>query len=172
MKFCFLHKRSLRQLGGRAGVPSSIRHCRAECCRILRSVAHWRSSRLHPALRAAGYVARSNPSYCTHKQNTASRRFASMLYPGGEGGIRLFCGKAGPALTVHRTVIHSRPVRIPLSELKQQKRHSIKSTFFVGGEGGIRTLERFYTLHDFQSCALDQARRLLHRVGLRQRVVL
>ncbi len=31
-----------------------------------------------------------------------------------------------------------------------------------GGEGGIRTLERFYPLHDFQSCALDQARRLLH----------
>ena len=46
----------LRHQGGRAGVPSSIRHCRAECCRILRSVAHWRSSRLHPALRAAGYA--------------------------------------------------------------------------------------------------------------------
>ena len=28
-------------------------------------------------------------------------------------------------------------------------------------EGEIRTLERFYPLHDFQSCALDQARRLL-----------
>ena len=34
--------------------------------------------------------------------------------------------------------------------------------FLIGGEGEIRTLERFYPLHDFQSCALDQARRLLH----------
>ena len=24
----------------------------------------------------------------------------------------------------------------------------------IGGEGGIRTLERFYPLHDFQSCAI------------------
>ena len=32
----------------------------------------------------------------------------------------------------------------------------------IGGEGEIQTLERFYTLHDFQSCALDQTRRLLH----------
>ena len=30
-----------------------------------------------------------------------------------------------------------------------------------GGEGGIRTLGWFYPSHDFQSCALDQARRLL-----------
>ena len=30
-----------------------------------------------------------------------------------------------------------------------------------GGEGGIRTLEQCYPLHDFQSCALDQTRRLL-----------
>ena len=29
----------------------------------------------------------------------------------------------------------------------------------MSGEGGIRTLERFYTLHDFQSCALDQAQK-------------
>ena len=28
--------------------------------------------------------------------------------------------------------------------------------FLFGGEGEIRTLERFYPLHDFQSCALDQ----------------
>ena len=28
---------------------------------------------------------------------------------------------------------------------------------FLGGEGEIRTLERFYPLHDFRSCALDQA---------------
>ncbi len=27
---------------------------------------------------------------------------------------------------------------------------------FSGGEGEIRTLEPFYRLHDFQSCALDQ----------------
>ena len=27
---------------------------------------------------------------------------------------------------------------------------------FPGGEGEIRTLEPFYRLHDFQSCALDQ----------------
>lgn len=27
---------------------------------------------------------------------------------------------------------------------------------FSGGKMGIRTPERFYTLHDFQSCALDQ----------------
>ena len=27
---------------------------------------------------------------------------------------------------------------------------------FRGGEGEIRTLEPFYRLHDFQSCALDQ----------------
>ena len=31
-----------------------------------------------------------------------------------------------------------------------------KSSLFVGGEGEIRTLEPFYRLHDFQSCALDQ----------------
>ena len=31
-----------------------------------------------------------------------------------------------------------------------------KSAFFVGGEAEIRTLEPFYRLHDFQSCALDQ----------------
>ena len=28
----------------------------------------------------------------------------------------------------------------------------------IGGEGEIRTLEPFYRLHDFQSCALDQLR--------------
>ena len=28
--------------------------------------------------------------------------------------------------------------------------------FMFGGEGEIRTLEPFYRLHDFQSCALDQ----------------
>ena len=28
--------------------------------------------------------------------------------------------------------------------------------FLFGGEGEIRTLEPFYRLHDFQSCALDQ----------------
>ena len=30
------------------------------------------------------------------------------------------------------------------------------TVFFDGGEGEIRTLEPFYRLHDFQSCALDQ----------------
>ena len=35
------------------------------------------------------------------------------------------------------------------------KNHHIGG-FCFGGEGGIRTLERFYPLHDFQSCALDQ----------------
>ena len=39
---------------------------------------------------------------------------------------------------------------------------SFYNEVFSGGEGGIRTLEPFYRLHDFQSCALDQARRLLH----------
>ena len=28
--------------------------------------------------------------------------------------------------------------------------------FLFGGERGIRTLERFHPLHDFQSCAFDQ----------------
>ena len=36
-----------------------------------------------------------------------------------------------------------------------KKRHRVVS-FFVGGEGEIRTLEPCYGLHDFQSCALDQ----------------
>ena len=31
-----------------------------------------------------------------------------------------------------------------------------KCVLFSGGEGEIRTLEPFYRLHDFQSCALDQ----------------
>ena len=37
---------------------------------------------------------------------------------------------------------------------------------FLGGEEGIRTLEPFYRLHDFQSCALDQTRRLLRDMKL------
>ena len=37
----------------------------------------------------------------------------------------------------------------------QTKNHPI-GWFLFGGEGEIRTLERFYPLHDFQSCALDQ----------------
>ncbi len=37
------------------------------------------------------------------------------------------------------------------------KQKSESKTFgFLGGEGEIRTLEPFYRLHDFQSCALDQ----------------
>ena len=44
--------------------------------------------------------------------------------------------------------------------LRHEKR-SARRSFFRGGEGGIRTLEPFCRLHDFQSCALDQARRLL-----------
>ena len=39
--------------------------------------------------------------------------------------------------------------------LSQTKNHP-KGWFLFGGEGEIRTLERFYPLHDFQSCALDQ----------------
>ena len=31
-----------------------------------------------------------------------------------------------------------------------------KCVLFSGGEAEIRTLEPFYRLHDFQSCALDQ----------------
>ena len=36
------------------------------------------------------------------------------------------------------------------------KVHNIAVVDLSGGEGEIRTLEPFYRLHDFQSCALDQ----------------
>ena len=39
---------------------------------------------------------------------------------------------------------------------EQNKKPSVWMVFCFGGEGGIRTHERFYPLHDFQSCALDQ----------------
>ena len=43
------------------------------------------------------------------------------------------------------------------SNLFQSKRKTTRlGGFRFGGEGEIRTLERFYPLHDFQSCALDQ----------------
>ena len=65
-----------------------------------------------------------------------------------------------------------------LSVLSVYKKCKKKSSCFVskhedlvGGEGEIRTLERFYPLHDFQSCALDQARRLLHRDKARSSTV-
>ena len=52
----------------------------------------------------------------------------------------------------------------PQTLIKPRKKRKplISQRFSFGGEGEIRTLERFYPLHDFQSCALDQARRLLH----------
>ena len=37
-----------------------------------------------------------------------------------------------------------------------QKKNHLFSQVVSGGEGEIRTLEPFYRLHDFQSCALDQ----------------
>ena len=58
------------------------------------------------------------------------------------------------ALTSQLTGCDSLPL------LRHEKRRTM-CVFFRGGEGGIRTLEPFYRLHDFQSCALDQARRLL-----------
>ena len=42
-------------------------------------------------------------------------------------------------------------------EKKQKSKIPIAYAFGIcGGEGGIRTHEPFYRLHDFQSCALDQ----------------
>ena len=40
--------------------------------------------------------------------------------------------------------------------LKNQAVTAFSCHFVAGGEGEIRTLEAFYRLHDFQSCALDQ----------------
>ncbi len=45
--------------------------------------------------------------------------------------------------------------RIPLSAFCQQK-STHKGCYFVGAERGIRTLDTIPSIHDFQSCALDQ----------------
>ena len=44
----------------------------------------------------------------------------------------------------------------PSNLFKSQTKNHPMGWFLFGGEGEIRTLERFYPLHDFQSCALDQ----------------
>ena len=79
-------------------------------------------------------------------------------------GFAFFCGKswAGSDAPLGR---HSLPARSnPFFSVSVHKNSSPPSAdcHFCGGEEGIRTLEPFYRLHDFQSCALDQTRRLLH----------
>ena len=62
--------------------------------------------------------------------------------------------------------IHPHPKKTPRNALTFQSVSPDKEVtaqrHHPSGEGEIRTLEPFYRLHDFQSCALDQARRLLH----------
>ena len=48
------------------------------------------------------------------------------------------CGRPGAALTVHRTVIHSRPSNPFLSNAK--KEDELCSSSFFGGRGWIRTI--------------------------------
>ena len=55
--------------------------------------------------------------------------------------------------TVHRTILRALS-RIPSS---QQKIRPRMGRIFCGAERGIRTLDTIPGIHDFQSCALDQA---------------
>ena len=59
------------------------------------------------------------------------------------------------------------PVRIPLYVAKRKQRHPVQGAFvFVGGEGGIRTLETLLTPTRFPVVRPRPTRRLLHNIGL------
>ena len=83
--------------------------------------------------------------------------FRAVVATGSGEAVRAFPARLyffPVALTSQLTGCDSLPL------LRHEKRRT-SCVFFRGGEGGIRTLEPFCRLHDFQSCALDQARRLL-----------
>ena len=78
----------------------------------------------------------------------------SQPYATPSGAPRLFrCGLLRGATQTVRKDCLAYALRIS-SEQKETTTEMVVVLF--GGEGEIRTLERFYPLHDFQSCALDQ----------------
>ena len=82
------------------------------------------------------------------KHHSANRKglLSQSFSIGGEGGIRLFCGKAGTALTPHRGLIHSRPVRIPY--LLPQKKAPARGALSVAEKEGFEPSNPFtgYTI--------------------------
>ena len=84
---------------------------------------------------------------------------------------RSSCGRARRAVffTLRRSIVNPSVIAAQLTRFSPStsphRKGSALHSLFCGGEGGIRTHEPFYRLHDFQSCALDQARRLLQIFG-------
>ena len=63
------------------------------------------------------------------------------IFIGGQGGIPFLRKSRFAALTVPRTVIHYRSLRIPLNLFHQSKNRLKRRFFLFGGQGGIRTHE-------------------------------
>ena len=81
------------------------------------------------------YFARFSPK-CKKKPLLSCRQKRFLFWWTGMDSSA--CGRPGAALTVHRTVIHSRPSNPFLSNAK--KEDELCSSSFFGGRGWIRTI--------------------------------
>ncbi len=82
-------------------------------------------------------------------------------------------GKAGPALTVHWTVIHYRPVRIPPSLIQNQhKRHPQGVSFMLAEKEGFEPSNPFTGYTISSRAPSTKLGDFSITVGLRQRELL